>query len=118
MADENDMVYAPDMLPDTGDKVFCFIVPERVCGPECMAYAAYGTEPPRNSDLDANQVHCTLLVSADRLARHAVIIASILAQGQKKQHTASQDKKRQDNTPKTGPFAGPSPLNPFPVGKP
>lgn len=120
MADEEEeLVYTPDMIPDEkGDKVYCFIVPERACGPDCMAFLKFGGERPTKTNLDDNQQNCTLLVNADRLARHVVIIASLLSNNQKKKRTAEQDKQREASTPATGPFSGPAPLSPFPVEKP
>ncbi len=116
-ADEG-MVYAPDMEPEEdGEKLSCFIEPSNVCGPHCMAYLTSPADVAR-SELDRNnQAHCIVLVSADRLARHAVILTQLFATSEKKKRTAEQDRKREDATPKPPrPFGGQLPTDPFPVG--
>lgn len=118
-AEEEEQLYSPDMLPDDEkDRVYCFIVPERACGADCMAFLNHAAKLSKGCELDDNQRHCSLLVNADRLSRHAVILTSIFATSEKKKRTAAQDATREANTPKPGPFASPAPVSPFPVEKP
>lgn len=115
--EESELAYAPDMIPDVGDRVFCFIDHGRVCGPDCLGFMTHKADM-KNTELDDNQRHCILLVNSDRLARHAVVIASLFATVEKKKRTEAQDRRRVENTPKPGPFAAPAPVSPFPVERP
>lgn len=117
-AEEDGLMYAPNMIPDNPeDKVYCFVTADRVCGPDCMAFLTQAPLKQKNGELDDNQRHCSLLINADRLARHVVILTSIFASSEKKKQVAQQDQERKENTPKPGPFAGPTPTSPFPVEK-
>ena len=76
---QDELVYAPDMVPhEEGDKLYCFIAAERVCGPDCMAFTTVPAEM-KSSTLDDNQRHCSLLVNVERLGRHSVILTSLFA---------------------------------------
>jgi hypothetical protein len=114
--DEEGMVYAPEMIPEDKDKLYCFIEPTRACGPDCMAFMTYAADM-KKTELDDNQRHCTLLVGADRVARHVVVLTSLFASAEQKKRTAAQDAQREANTPKAGPFSAPTPKSPFPVEK-
>lgn len=98
------------------DRLFCFLEQDRVCGPACMAFLTH----PRSSDsseLATSQEHCALLLAADRIGRNITILASTLAQSERRRKMADIDAKREAGTPKPeGPFA--QPTSPFPKRSP
>lgn len=71
----------------------CFLDADRACGPDCMAHML---QVPEGDDYKGEQqwAHCSVLVSAHRLGKHAVIIASIAAGALKQWGTLSADRKR------------------------
>lgn len=114
---EDELVYHPEQeaLEESGvDRMFCFLDQDRLCGPACMAFLTY---PKRsdNSELADSQTHCSLLLAADRVGRNVTILASTLAQGEKRRRMADLDARREASTPKPeGPFAQPTSPFPFP----
>jgi hypothetical protein len=54
-------------------RLLCFITPDRVCGPDCMAYV---TNKPSQSDYkDQAWPHCLVLLNLHRTGKHLVILA-------------------------------------------
>jgi hypothetical protein len=78
---------------------YCFIGEERVCGPDCMAYMSSPADVP----LDPQQRQCLVLVSADRLARHAVIGVKIVGDMLTFVKQANADVKRTEQKPPAPP---------------
>lgn len=115
-ADDDELIQIPDMVPEEKGSLYCFLDHARPCGPECMAHLTFRATLTK-TDLSEQQQHCTLLVNADRLARHIVVLTSLVADSQKKQRTKEQDRQREQNTPKPGSLVGSIPNSPFPVNK-
>ncbi len=55
----------------------CFLNADRACGPDCMAHTL---RVPEGEDYNGESqwAHCTVLVSAHRIGKHAVILANIV----------------------------------------
>ena len=86
----------------------CFMDDGRVCNAACMAYSTF----PRSSkdgELSEQQSHCVLLSSAERVGKHLVIIAGMMAEETKRKKVAQQDLQRAASTVPQGPFASPLP---------
>lgn len=82
----------PDDKPDDSSSgLICFISENRECGPACMAYLA---QPADVALLSPQQRHCVVIVSAERLARHAVIGVKVLSDAVQFFKTASADRTR------------------------
>lgn len=94
------------------EKLYCYRDKDRICGPECTAWI---TNPPTDKGpLEYTQRHCLILSSAERTARHVTIIAATLAESEKREKVAEQDRQRLQAA---GPTGGPFGTNPFPVGR-
>lgn len=70
-----DLKAIPDMKEMKGSGLFCFLSPDRACGPSCMAYL---TSPPTGDKefRDQQWPHCHLLVNVHRMGKHLVVLAS------------------------------------------
>ena len=99
------------------EQLYCFISPDRVCSPECMAFLTFPRES-KSSELSGVQNHCVFIQNADRLGRNSVILTSTLVERSQRQKIAQQDAQREANTPKPGAAIGPfaQPTSPFPTG--
>jgi hypothetical protein len=51
----------------------CYRDQNRICGPDCMAYLPQ--KPEGTAYIGEQWAHCHLLVNADRVGRHLVVIA-------------------------------------------
>jgi hypothetical protein len=71
------MAYHPDLKEVEKEKgLFCFVTPERVCGPACMAYQV---AVPEGQDYLAQQwAHCMLLTNMHKIGKHTTVIATEL----------------------------------------
>ncbi len=74
------------------DELYCF-VSDRLCGADCVAYL---TEPPKGEDYAAGEpwTHCLLLVNAQRVGKHLVVLASQGRDLLKHNHVKSADDAR------------------------
>jgi hypothetical protein len=101
VADEGLIVHPDIVTPDdpgSGDALFCFLNPKRVCGPDCVSFVTY-PKRGKDSELNDTQAHCELILAAERASRHVAIIASMMADGQKKQKTKELDEQRSKAAP-------------------
>lgn len=55
-----------------GTGLYCFINPNRACGPECMAYE---NAPSGKDFLGKQWANCLLLVNVHRTGKHLTILA-------------------------------------------
>jgi hypothetical protein len=60
--------------PTTGH-LSCFLNQDRICGADCMAHLPQAPEGP--SYLGENWAHCLLLVDAERVGKHLVILVDL-----------------------------------------
>jgi len=80
--------------------VYCFIRDERVCGPDCIAFMS---RPADSTHLDPQQRNCLVLVSGERLARHAAIGVKIAGDMLTFMKVSDADNKRTEQKPPTPP---------------
>jgi hypothetical protein len=90
--------------------LLCFLNDTRECNASCMAWITHpsGCGP----ELNEVQSHCMLITGVERIARHTTIIASGLADSEKKRRIAEADKRREKSmplTPKPMPMQSPFP---------
>ncbi len=87
----------PDDKPDElKSGLMCFIKDDRECGAACMAFLAQPADVPF---LSPQQRHCVVIVSAERLARHAVIGVKIFSDAYQDFKKATADKARANQKP-------------------
>lgn len=87
----------PDDKPDElGSGLMCFMKEDRECGPSCMAFLA---QPADVALLSPQQRHCVVIVSAERLARHAVIGVKLLSDAYQDFKKSTADKARANQRP-------------------
>ncbi len=95
------------------DQIDCYRDRMRICGPDCVAWV---THPPENKGkLSFTQMHCLMLSTAERTARHVTLMAMVLGDIYKKNKTATADQQRKDamgDNTKGGPFSDPFPITP------
>lgn len=53
----------------------CFIRQERLCGPDCMAFMP---ARPQGDSYNGQWANCMLLVNAERIGKHLVIVVDLL----------------------------------------
>jgi hypothetical protein len=90
---EDGLVPEEEIRPRTTG-LFCFLNSDRVCGAECMAFVTH----PRmasSSEMNAQQQHCVLLTSAERVGRNVTAIASMQASSLKKTRIDKADQQRE-----------------------
>lgn len=93
-AEQPEQGYHPNQTEPSG--LCCFLQQERVCGADCMAFLP---QPPQGVHYQGEQwAHCQLLVNADRVGRHLVIITQQL--GQLKGEQLRQSRNQPPPTPK------------------
>lgn len=81
-------MFHPQLKEESG--LFCFLSPDRACGPDCMAYDS----PPLHKDFVGKQwAHCTLLVNMHRVGKHLTVLAN----------TIDNIDRRQDNSTRIQP---------------
>jgi hypothetical protein len=99
-SDDPDQTYSPNMQkPGEGDPKgpACFQDQYRVCGPDCMAFLP---KPPEGTEYLGEQwAHCLLLVNAQRVGKHSVIIANELVNIRKKNSQAQAEAIRSQKPP-------------------
>lgn len=78
---------------------YCFVAPDRMCGPDCMAYLSREADVP----IDPQQRHCLILVSAERLARHVSIGVKVASDIMSLMKTSDADRRRTEQRPPTPP---------------
>lgn len=92
-----EQVAIPDTKPDEPESgLMCFLSPERECGPECMAFTP---QPADVAALAPQQRHCIVLVSGERLARHAAIGVKVVNDIFSFFKTVSADQQRTGQKP-------------------
>lgn len=95
-----DLEQPPDDASVPQPMVFCFINFERVCGPDCIAFTS---KPADSTHLDPQQRHCLVLISGERLARHAAIGVKIVGDMMTFMKQSDADTKRTAQKPPTPP---------------
>jgi hypothetical protein len=87
----------PDDKPDEMKSgLMCFIKEDRECGASCMAFLP---QPADVQLLSLQQRHCVVIVSAERLARHAVIGVKLLSDAYQDFKKTSADRARANQKP-------------------
>lgn len=72
----NPYIERPDQMDDVSSNgLICFFNPDRVCSSDCMAFTTQATESP---SLNAQQKHCSLLVSVERVGRFTGVLVQLL----------------------------------------
>lgn len=91
----------PDEVVDAPvPTVYCFLQEERVCGPDCIAFMS---RPADGNQLDPQQRNCLVLVSGERLARHATIGVKVVSDLFTFMKRADADVRRTEQRPPTPP---------------
>lgn len=95
-----EQTYSPSMQkPGEGDPkgAACFMDQYRICGPDCMSFLP---KPPEGPEYLGEQwAQCLLLVNAQRVGKHTVIIASELVNIRKKNSQAQAEAVRAQRPP-------------------
>jgi hypothetical protein len=71
-------------------KLFCFIDNIRVCGPDCMSYLPQ--VPDGRFYVGESWAHCKLLVTADQVGRHIIVITDLLSKARAAQAVQERTK--------------------------
>lgn len=87
--EETQYIHKPDTIPLDG--LVCFLDCRRPCDATC---AAYTTANMAGDELSEQQGHCSLLVSLNRMGKHAVIIASMMQSRMLQERKEREDKVR------------------------
>lgn len=88
--DEDTQVYHPNQMQGTDGNLFCYQNNLRPCGPDCTAYLP---QRPEGAYFEGEAwAHCHLLVNADRVGRHLVILVDLL-----KKDVTSRSQARAEN---------------------
>jgi len=74
-------------------RLACFQDNTRICGPDCMAYLPQ--KPVGKAYIGENWAHCKLLVTADQVGRHLVLITDLFS----KMRTAQAAQERSKAPP-------------------
>lgn len=90
--DPKDPANAPPQPPPEPLAGACWLDQHRLCGPDC---AAFLTKPPDGVAYQGEGwARCLLLVNADRVGRHLVIITQITDRLERQRRTEVADQKR------------------------
>lgn len=100
-----------EQVPQLTEELYCYRDASRLCGPECTAWVSNPVEDVKGRQTFI-QRHCLLLSSTERMARHVVILAGVVAELSVRLKVDAQDKKRAEAMGGGGPFANPFPINP------
>jgi hypothetical protein len=93
----DEQTYHPNHLSQRESGPICYRDPIRVCGPDCMAYLP---QVPEGETYKGEQwAQCMVLVNQDRLARHAVILVSLLNKDVSLRSKAQADAVRGQKAP-------------------
>ncbi len=93
MSEEAD-VFIPEMK-EVGEELYCFLSEVRACNASCMAFVPH--PHPSKGELAGVQLHCAVLTSLERTARHLPIIASVLSATASQKSIAAADRIRRAN---------------------
>ncbi len=98
-------LHSPDILDDDPrNGLMCFLNGDRQCGPDCMGWLTISADV---ATLDEQPSHCLLIVSAERLSRHAVILTKVVADSAARGRAHEQDRKREQQPTPPSPRGDP-----------
>lgn len=95
---DSDQAYHPNAVPLESVRkpgLGCFIDQARLCGVDCMAYLPQ--VPDQKAYLGETWAHCLLLLNADRIGRHLVVLVDIA------KSTAARSAQRQSEAARQQP---------------
>lgn len=95
-------IHSPNLMDDDPKKngLVCFLDKARPCGADCMAFIS-NAEPSAHIGPQASQ--CLLLVSAEKLTRHVIIVAKLGSDALSLTKKKTQDEKRESQVSPTSP---------------
>lgn len=96
METEEELAFQPEQVDAAVGvgSLYCFLNADRVCTADCMAYST-APRVAASSELNAEQSHCVLLASAERVGRNVTVVASLLADKERKSAARVADERRQ-----------------------